>query len=221
MRRVKVLVVMIIIIILIGLYSLSNLLISKSGDWVVQDNENTVETEEETVASTSSEKETIAEDIVLSNGERLYENRGNSNLMLLEGAENYERICNQIVNLSGEIFNQISEDVKTDVGNICYYRIVENPTLDLENFPREGYNRFFIENSLTIIGLYNGTTAIAVYNYECGSSKELVVIDYSDSEVRNGMDDFISLGQKISLSANKEQIKVVPMLDYEVLYVKG
>lgn len=212
---------MIIIIILIGLYSLSNLLISKSGDWVVQDNENTVETEEETVASTSSEKETIAEDIVLSNGERLYENRGNSNLMLLEGAENYERICNQIVNLSGEIFNQISEDVKTDVGNICYYRIVENPTLDLENFPREGYNRFFIENSLTIIGLYNGTTAIAVYNYECGSSKELVVIDYSDSEVRNGMDDFISLGQKISLSANKEQIKVVPMLDYEVLYVKG
>ena len=108
---------MIIIIILIGLYSLSNLLISKSGDWVVQDNENTVETEEETVASTSSEKETVAEDIVLSNGERLYENRGNSNLMLLEGAENYERICNQIVNLSGEIFNQISEDVKTDVGN--------------------------------------------------------------------------------------------------------
>ena len=110
---------------------------------------------------------------------------------------------------------------KGPVGNICYYRIVENPTLDLENFPREGYNRFFIENSLTIIGLYNGTTAIAVYNYECGSSKELVVIDYSDSEVRNGMDDFISLGQKISLSANKEQIKVVPMLDYEVLYVKG
>lgn len=212
---------MIIIIILIGLYLLSNLLISKSGDWVIQDKENTVETEEETVASTSLEKETIAEDIVLSNGERLYENRGNSNLMLLEGAENYERICNQIVNLSGEIFNQISEDVKTDVGDICYYRIVENPTLDLENFPKEGYSRFFIENSLTIIGLYNGTTAIAVYNYECDSSKELVVIDYSDSEVRNGMDDFISLGQKISLSANKEQIKVVPMLDYEVLYVKG
>ena len=69
--------------------------------------------------------------------------------------------------------------------------------------------------------MYKGTTAILVYNYDNKESKELVVADYSNSEVRNGMDDFISLGQKVSISASIEKIKVVPILDYQVLYVKG
>ena len=72
-----------------------------------------------------------------------------------------------------------------------------------------------------MIGLYNGTTAILVYNYDNKESKELVVVDYSNSEVRNGMDDFISLGQVVSISASKDKIKVVPILDYQVLFVKG
>ncbi len=212
-------VLLIAMIVLASLFSLSNYLIRRSGDWVKEDRDATVETESDLMLST--EEGTFATDIVLSNGERLYENEGDSELKLLGGADCYERVCNQIVNLSGDIFNQIPESSETDTGNMCYYRILENPILDLSNFPKEGCSRFFIENSLTVIGLYNGTTAILVYNYDNKESKELVVADYSNSEVRNGMDDFISLGQKVSISASKDKIKVVPILDYQVLFVKG
>lgn len=215
---------LIVVMVLVSLFSLSNYLIRKSGDWVKEDRNTTIETietESDLMLSTSTEEETFATDIALSNGERLYENDGDSELKLLSGADCYERVCNQIVNLSGDIFNQIPESSKTDTGNMCYYRTLENPILDLSNFPEEGYSRFFIENSLTVIGLYNGTTAILVYNYDNKESKELVVVDYSNSEVRNGMDDFISLGQVVSISASKDKIKVVPILDYQVLFVKG
>lgn len=215
---------LIAVMVLASLFSLSNYLIRKSGDWVKGDRDTTIETietESDLMLSTSTEEETFATDIVLSNGERLYENEGDSELKLLSGADCYERVCNQIVNLSGDIFNQIPESSETDTGNMCYYRTLENPILDLNNFPEEGYTRFFIENSLTVIGLYSGTTAILVYNYDNKESKELVVVDYSNSEVRNGMDDFISLGQKVSISASKDKIKVAPILDYQVLFVKG
>lgn len=222
MKRFKLMLLLIVVIVLASLFSLSNYLIRKSGDWVKEDRDTTIETiETESDLMLSTEEETFATDIVLSNGERLYENEGDSELKLLSGADSYERVCNQIVNLSGDIFNQIPESSKTDTGNMCYYRILENPTLNLSNFPEEGYSRFFIENSLTVIGLYRGTTAILVYNYNNKESKELVVADYSNSEVRNGMDDFISLGQVVSISASKDKIKVVPILDYQVLFVKG
>lgn len=219
MRRIKMMIILIVVIILTGLFSLSEYLIRKAGDWVKEDKGTIIETESDSILLT--EEETFATDIVLSNGERLYENRGDSELKLLDGAECYERVCNQIVNLSEDIFNQIPESNGTDTGSMYYYRILENPVLNLSNFPEEGYTRFFIENSLTVIGLYNGNTAILVYNYNSKDSKELIVVDYSNSEVRNGMDDFISLGQRVSLSASKAEIKVVPMLDYQVLFVKG
>lgn len=221
-KKVKMIVLFIVVILLFGLFCLSSIIINSTSDWV-ESNKRVSEDDTDTDTDlVNEEEEESKESIVLDSGVRLYDNKGSVEIQLMDGLnEEYVRVCNQICNLSDSLFNDISDEDSGNIGEMQYIRSIDNDTLGLPDFPKEGYDSFFIEESLKVVALYGGRYAITIYNYDSGFSNEFVVIDYNDVVILNEVDDSVSLGSNISLKGVKEKCKSVPILDSYVLFVKG
>lgn len=207
--------VVIILLISFVLLGIARILVS-SGVGVVKETEymteEVIETEKEVVV-VGLEDEEIPK----------YEMDSKSEVVRLEGSEAYDGVVNQIVMSVGNVFSSIDTDsIAYDYTSIKTYGLIKNESLgfiDEDSF-LEGNSSFFIENSLTVIGMFDNRYVVCVYNYDEGG-KELVVIDYEDIEVYQEQEYTISLGSEISVRGCVGQYLVRSLSGYDVMYLKG
>lgn len=230
-RFIRVGVVVLCGLVLYGVFRMAGGIIERSGKWVIEEETNY---SGDGVSETEIETET---DILLGySGIRLYENTGNYGLDTLNGTEDLERVFNQIaVAIDSGVFDSLESytylhkdsDV---VGEVEYYRSIDNSGLGLgSGFCKNGEN-FYIENSITVVGLYAGRYVIGAYNYSgvgddsgpTGVCKRgIVVVDYENVNIYYGIEDSIDLGDVISLTGMDGCWKILEIAGNQILFVKG
>lgn len=218
-------------LVLWGVFRVAGGIIERSGEWVIEGETNCTEE-----GTSETEVETESDILLGYSGIRLYENTGNYGLDTLSGTEDPERVFNQItIAIDNGVFDSLESytDLKEDLKgseDVEYFRSIDRSSLDLDSGFCKNSERFYIENSITVIGLYGGRYVIGAYNYsgegdDSGPAgvceRGIVVVDYENVNIYFGVEDSIELGNVISLAGIGNSWKIMELVGINVLFVRG
>lgn len=140
----------------------------------------------------------------------------------LEGSEGYDTVVNQIEMVVERVFLNIT-DIPYDYSNMKLIGLLKNSEIGFisKDFLNDGYTSFFIENSLTVIGMMDNRYIITVWDYPINSSKEIIVIDYENIEVYQEQESILELGDILSVKGCVGQYETMSLSGFNVMFLKG
>ena len=138
---------------------------------------------------------------------------------LIEGDSlNYQKVLGVIESEAKDVFSTIGE-ISYDYSDMKMLGVINNDMLGFSSGEFLKYRSFFIENSLTVIGVFSNNYVVMAYNYPKNPGKELIVIEYSDAKWnREGL---IAIGGVHSLRGVRSGYVLKEIEGYYVMFYKG
>lgn len=141
-----------------------------------------------------------------------------SDLQVLDGFD--KSVMTDIEAISPVVFESI-EGTGTDYSDITMIGIFKDETMGMRDGFFDEISSFYIENSLTVVGMFGNRYVVMAYNYPENPDKELVVVDFQDVVVYNEKSDLLSLGDIRSCRGTKGNYLIREVGDYIVMFLKG
>lgn len=137
-----------------------------------------------------------------------------------ENYDKFEEVLGNIEKDYSKIFMMIPGEYSIKGSNPKDVYSERNESIGLGELELEGYDSISINRSLTIIGFVGDTVAIYAYDYPDCVSKELVVLDYSERDIRVQDTGMFKVGNLDNVFIPLNATKLMQYGDFKVLYSK-
>lgn len=141
-----------------------------------------------------------------------------SDLQVLDGFD--KSIMTDIEAISPVVFESIG-GTGTDYSDITMIGVFMDETMGMRDGNFDAISSFYIENSLTVVGMFGNRYIVMAYNYPENPDKELVVVDFQDVVVYNEKSDLLNLGDIRSCRGARGNYLIREVGDYIVMFLKG
>lgn len=223
-RKVEIIVIILVLgIVLIALLMANRLVPEYSLDTYTTSSEK-VEPKSEFNDATESERETetsnqlVSTETVTEGYDLYYVDDEESDLQVLDGFD--KSVMTDIEAISPVVFESI-DGTGTDYSDITMIGVFMEETMGMRDGFFDEISSFYIENSLTVVGMFGNRYVVMAYNYPENPDKELVVVDFQDVVVYNEKSDLLSLGDIRSCRGTKGNYLIREVGDYIVMFLKG
>lgn len=218
-----VVIVLVLGIILIALLVADRLVPEYSSDSYTTNSEE-VESESEFSGATETEYEVETSTQIVSTEpategyDLYYVDDEESDLQVLDGFD--KGVMTDIEAISPVVFESI-DGTGTDYSNITMIGVFMDETMGMRDGNFDAISSFYIENSLTVVGMFGNRYIVMAYNYPENPDKELVVVDFQDVVVYNEKSDLLNLGDIRSCRGARGNYLIREVGDYIVMFLKG
>lgn len=141
-----------------------------------------------------------------------------SDLQVLDGFD--KGVMTDIEAISPVVFESI-DGTGTDYSDITMIGVFMDETMGMRDGDFDAISSFYIENSLTVVGMFGNRYVVMAYNYPKNPDKELVVVDFQDVVVYNEKSDLLNLGDIRSCRGARGNYLIREVGDYIVMFLKG
>lgn len=141
-----------------------------------------------------------------------------NDLQVLDGFD--KGVMTDIEAISPVVFESI-DGTGTDYSDITMIGVFMDETMGMRDGNFDAISSFYIENSLTVVGMFGNRYVVMAYNYPENPDKELVVVDFQDVVVYNEKSDLLNLGDIRSCRGARENYSIREVGDYIVMFLKG
>lgn len=141
-----------------------------------------------------------------------------SDLQVLNGFD--KGVMTDIEAISPVVFESI-DGTGTDYSDITMIGVFMGETMGMRDGNFDAISSFYIEDSLTVVGMFGNRYIVMAYNYPKNPDKELVVVDFQDVVVYNEKSDLLNLGDIRSCRGARGNYLIREVGDYIVMFLKG
>lgn len=141
-----------------------------------------------------------------------------SDLQVLDGFD--KSVMTDIEAISPVVFESI-DGTGTDYSDITMIGVFMEETMGMRDGNFDTISSFYIEDSLTVVGMFGNRYIVMAYNYPENPDKELVVVDFQDVVVYNEKSDLLNLGDIRSCRGARGNYLIREVGDYIVMFLKG
>ena len=223
-KKVRAIVIILVLgIILIALLVANRLVPEYSSDSYTTNSEE-VESESESNGATETEYEVETSNQIVSTEpategyDLYYVDDEESDLQVLDGFD--KGVMTDIEAISPVVFESI-DGTGTDYSDITMIGVFMDETMGMRDGNFDAISSFYIENSLTVVGMFGNRYIVMAYNYPENPDKELVVVDFQDVVVYNEKSDLLNLGDIRSCRGARRNYLIREVGDYIVMFLKG
>lgn len=223
-KKVRAVVIILVLgIILIALLVADRLVPEYSSDSYTTNSEE-VESESKFNGATEAEYETNPSNQIVSTEpstegyDLYYVDDEESDLQVLDGFD--KGVMTDIEAISPVVFESI-DGTGTDYSDITMIGVFLDETMGMRDGNFDAISSFYIENSLTVVGMFGNRYIVMAYNYPENPDKELVVVDFQDVVVYNEKSDLLNLGDIRSCRGARGNYLIREVGDYIVMFLKG
>lgn len=223
-KKVRAIVIILVLgIVLIALLVANRLVPEYSSDSYTTNSEE-VEPNSEFTGATETEYETnpsnqiVSTELTTEGYDLYYVDDEESDLQALDGFD--KSVMTDIEAISPVVFESI-DGTGTDYSDITMIGVFMEETMGMRDGNFDTISSFYIEDSLTVVGMFGNRYVVMAYNYPENPDKELVVVDFQDVVVYNEKSDLLNLGDIRSCRGARGNYLIREVGDYIVMFLKG
>lgn len=224
--RKKVRAVVIILVLGITLIALlvADRLVPKYSSDSYTTNSDEVEPKSEFTGATEIEYETnpsnqiVSTEPITEGYDLYYVDDEESDLQVLDGFD--KGVMTDIEAISPVVFESI-DGTGTDYSDITMIGVFMDETMGMRDGNFDAISSFYIEDSLTVVGMFGNRYIVMAYNYPENPDEELIVVDFQDVVIYNEKSDLLNLGDIRSCRGAMGNYLIREVGDYIVMFLKG